>query len=70
MIALRQQLGMADLNRSHLNVLRDILIIPRCGEQHLLDLRLMREVGYLSSPHRLSAIVFGRMHTLRNARSG
>ena len=48
MIALRQQFGMANLNRSGLDILRDVLIVVRGGAQHFLDLRLMREVGYLS----------------------
>jgi hypothetical protein len=40
-ILLGQQLGMGDLNRAKLKILRDFLVILRCGEQHFLDLRLM-----------------------------
>ena len=69
MIGLRQQLGMGGFQSLPLNILRNLLIILRCGAQHFLDLRLMREAGYLSRAHRLPAIMFGRMHTLRNTRS-
>jgi hypothetical protein len=66
MIALRQQFRMADLNRPQINVLRDVLVILRGGAQHFFELRLMDKIGHSSSARRLPAIVFGRMHTLRN----
>ena len=65
MIALWQQFRMADLNRSRLDILSDIVVILCRRAQNFLDIRLMRDLGYLSCPLRLPAIVFGRVHTLR-----
>ena len=63
MVALREQFGVADLNRPSVNILRDLLIIMRCRAEHFLDLRLMRYVGDFSGAHRLPSIVVSRMHT-------
>jgi hypothetical protein len=58
MIALWQQFRMADLNRSRLDILSDIVVILCRRAQNFLDIRLMCAL-------RLPAIVFGRVHTLR-----
>jgi len=62
MVALREQFGVADLNRPSVNILRDLLIIMRCRAEHFLDLRLMRYVGDFSGAHRLPSIIVCRMH--------
>jgi hypothetical protein len=66
MIALREQFRMADLNRSRLDILSDIVVILCCRAQDFLDIRLMHDLGYLSCAHRLPAVVFSRVHTLQN----
>src|SRR5437762_3506349 len=62
MVALREQFGVADLNRPSVNILRDLLIIMRCRAEHFLDLRLMRYVGDFPGAHRLPSIIVCRMH--------
>ena len=69
MTALRHQFRVADLNRSPVNILRDLLIVLSRGVEQFFNLRLKHDIGDLSAPRRLSSIVFSRMHTPRNTPS-